>query len=165
MQFSEHLKKARQDKGLTQEQLAQEFHTSRQNISSWENAKTYPNMQDLIRLSDFFGISLDVFLKEDGKVQESLEAAPVKKLLVKLSKRLTYAFLLLLIRDVTSTISAFTNGYASGVTDFVNGVMGIAIFLLVCDSYNIIQDFNDEFGIKVVYPWQRFLNREENREN
>jgi len=39
---------------MTQEELANEFFVSRPLISKWENGKSYPDLEQLLKLSDFF---------------------------------------------------------------------------------------------------------------
>ncbi len=47
---------------LTQEQLADEFGTSPQAISRWENGTTYPDIEMLPMIASFFGTSVDALL-------------------------------------------------------------------------------------------------------
>ena len=47
---------------LTQEQLADEFGTSPQAISRWENGTTYPDIEMLPMIASFFGTSVDAML-------------------------------------------------------------------------------------------------------
>ena len=50
---------------MSQEDFAEMFHVSRQTISNWENSKSYPDLETIIKISDSFQISLDILLKED----------------------------------------------------------------------------------------------------
>ena len=50
MLIGENIRFYRQQHALSQEELAEKMDTSRQTISSWENGKTYPNIQSLISL-------------------------------------------------------------------------------------------------------------------
>lgn len=56
------IKKLRQEKGLTQKQLAQEVHITQTAVSQWELGKTAPDKQTANKLADFFGVSLDFLL-------------------------------------------------------------------------------------------------------
>ncbi len=58
---------------MTQDQLGELFHVTRQTVSSWENNKSYPDLQTLVDISNQFGISLDTLLKEDSKMVESID--------------------------------------------------------------------------------------------
>ena len=79
MKFGDRLKNARTELNLTQEQVANDFFITRQTISSWENEKTYPDIASLIKLSDYYHISLDVLLKEDTGMREFLEKEEVTR--------------------------------------------------------------------------------------
>ena len=53
--LGEKIRQARREKGLTQEQLAQALFVSRQTVSNWENGKTEPDYQTLMKLSELLG--------------------------------------------------------------------------------------------------------------
>ena len=46
--------KIRKDKKMTQEEFAKLFNVTRQTVSNWENEKSYPDLQTLIKISDMF---------------------------------------------------------------------------------------------------------------
>ena len=64
MNFNEKLIKLRKEKGLSQEELGTELGVSRQTISKWELAQSYPDFQRLVLLSDYFHMSLDLLVKD-----------------------------------------------------------------------------------------------------
>lgn len=72
MEIAKKIKTARIKVELTQEHVADELQVSRQTISNWENAKTYPDIISIIKLSDLYQISLDELLKGDDKMIEHL---------------------------------------------------------------------------------------------
>lgn len=51
--------------GFTQAMLANKLRVSYQAISAWENSSTLPDVDNLCRLSEIFGISLDDLLKNE----------------------------------------------------------------------------------------------------
>ncbi len=65
MTLGEKLAKARKEKNITQEQLADNLGVSRQSISKWESDVAYPETDKLIRMSELFDCSLDYLLKEN----------------------------------------------------------------------------------------------------
>ncbi len=65
MTLGEKLAKARKEKNITQEQLADNIGVSRQSISKWESDVAYPETDKLIRMSELFDCSLDYLLKEN----------------------------------------------------------------------------------------------------
>ena len=75
MEIAKKIKTARIKVELTQEHVADELQVSRQTISNWENAKTYPDIISIIKLSDLYQISLDELLKGDDKMIEHLNVS------------------------------------------------------------------------------------------
>lgn len=73
MEIGKKLREARVASGLTQEQVAEELHISRQTISNWENEKSYPDIASVVKMSDLYSVSLDDLLKGDMKMLEHLE--------------------------------------------------------------------------------------------
>ena len=65
MELSSRIKELRNEKGWSQEILAQRAYVSRQTISNWETEKSYPDVHSLLILSDLFGVSLDELIKGD----------------------------------------------------------------------------------------------------
>ena len=64
MNFNDKLIKLRKERGLSQEELGAAVGVSRQTISKWELAQSYPDFQKLVLLSDYFKISLDTLVKD-----------------------------------------------------------------------------------------------------
>ena len=64
MNFNEKLIELRKSKGLSQDELGSALGVSRQTISKWELAQSYPDFQRLVLLSDYFGLSLDALVKD-----------------------------------------------------------------------------------------------------
>ena len=59
MEFNEKLQQLRKNKGLTQEELAQEIFVSRTAVSKWESGRGYPNIDSLKELAKFFSVTVD----------------------------------------------------------------------------------------------------------
>lgn len=71
MEIGAIIKKARQEKGITQETAADALGVSRQTISNWETGRTYPDILSVIRMSDLYAVSLDRLLKEEDSVDQT----------------------------------------------------------------------------------------------
>lgn len=69
MNFNEKLIELRKSRGLSQEEFGHELGVSRQTVSKWELAQSYPDFQRLVLISDYFGMSLDALVK-DVEVQD-----------------------------------------------------------------------------------------------
>ncbi|MFC3927998.1 helix-turn-helix domain-containing protein [Streptococcus caprae] len=57
--FAEQLKDFRHQKGLSQDDLANQLHLSRQAISRWENGETAPDLDTLVKIASIFEVTLD----------------------------------------------------------------------------------------------------------
>ncbi len=53
------LKQARENENLSQRRLAQETGINQQSISRWESGQRLPNILDLIKLANYYKISID----------------------------------------------------------------------------------------------------------
>lgn len=73
MEIGKMLKEARVNSGLTQEDVADKIRVTRQTMSNWENEKCYPDIINVIELSNLYGVSLDELLKGDEKMIQHLE--------------------------------------------------------------------------------------------
>lgn len=59
---------ARLEKNMMQEQVTGLLEVSRQTISNWENAKSYPDIVSVIKMSECYDVSLDYLLKGEKKM-------------------------------------------------------------------------------------------------
>ncbi len=65
MDFNQKLQQLRNQKGLTQEQLAEKVCVSRVAVSKWESGRGYPNLDSLKKLSEIFEVSVDELLSSN----------------------------------------------------------------------------------------------------
>ncbi|MCR5705062.1 MAG: helix-turn-helix domain-containing protein [Eubacterium sp.] len=59
MMIGKNIKRIRQNKGMTQEQVGEVIGVSGQAVSKWENGSALPDIQILPKLAEHFGISID----------------------------------------------------------------------------------------------------------
>ncbi|MFQ6367189.1 helix-turn-helix domain-containing protein [Lactococcus lactis] len=69
--FAEQLKTLRKINGLTQKELAEKLKIKQNSYSDWENGKSEPNIEMLVRISDYFDVSLDYLM--GGKMKNITE--------------------------------------------------------------------------------------------
>jgi len=67
MSVGEKIQRYRKEFRMSQEELGQKLCVSRQTISQWEKDQTVPTIDNLMRLSDLFGISVDELLNSNDK--------------------------------------------------------------------------------------------------
>ncbi|TGD20897.1 DUF3955 domain-containing protein [Companilactobacillus suantsaicola] len=72
MDFGAQVKKLRNSRHLTQEQLALKLNVSRQTISSWENNRNLPDLEMVVTLAQTFQISLDQLILGDPSMTDKL---------------------------------------------------------------------------------------------
>ena len=66
MIFSEKLQLIRKSKGFTQEELAEKLEVSRQAVAKWESGQVYPDINNLIQISNIFNVTVDYLVKDQA---------------------------------------------------------------------------------------------------
>ncbi|MCD8029078.1 MAG: helix-turn-helix domain-containing protein [Erysipelotrichaceae bacterium] len=67
MKIGEFLKELRNEKGLTQEQLAEYFNVSNRSVSRWENGYNMPDLSMLVELSHFYNVDMSEIINGERK--------------------------------------------------------------------------------------------------
>lgn len=57
--LGDNIKTLREKKDMTQEELCKSLNITQSALSHWELGRRQPNVDQLIKLADFFGVSLD----------------------------------------------------------------------------------------------------------
>ena len=58
------LKELRKQKGVSQLKLAMDLNTNQNTISRYETGEREPGIQELIKIADYFGVSIDYLLEQ-----------------------------------------------------------------------------------------------------
>ena len=66
----------RTQKGLKQDELAEALGVSRQAISKWEMGTGTPTLENLVAISNYFGVSLDSLVKDPAPAEAETETPP-----------------------------------------------------------------------------------------
>ena len=67
VKIGEFLRELRKGKGLTQEQLAEQFNISRRSVSRWETGSNMPDVGLLIEIADFFEVDIREIIDGERK--------------------------------------------------------------------------------------------------
>lgn len=67
MALSDRIKNYRQSAGLSQEKMAELVGVSRQAVTKWETGQTSPSTENLFRLAEILGTTVDLLLTEEEK--------------------------------------------------------------------------------------------------
>ena len=73
MTIGQKITELRVQKGITQEELAERLDVSRQSISKWEIDSALPQVDKILSLCDFFGITSDQLLREEVEIKSSTQ--------------------------------------------------------------------------------------------
>lgn len=148
MELNKQLKKYRIQQKLSQENLAEKIFVSRQTISNWENGKSYPDIQNLLLLSEIFDVSLDELVK--GDVEHMKKKISNTKL-----KKLSNTFFVLLVILLIFPIPIA----------FFLGLWGILIILLLSIPFFLIafklKKITDDYDLKTYEEIIFFLENSE----
>jgi len=71
--FNKNLKFIRQQKGISQQELADKLNLDRSTISRWENDEMDITVGNAIQISDYFNIPLEDFTARDLSVQNDIK--------------------------------------------------------------------------------------------
>lgn len=71
--ISDNIRYLRNKKGISQTALADAIGLKRGNIASYEKGLAQPNIESLLKLADYFGVDLNMMLKEDISQQDTLK--------------------------------------------------------------------------------------------
>lgn len=135
MEIGKKLKDARTYSGLTQEKVAEKLNVTRQTISNWENEKSYPDIINVIELSDLYQVSLDELLKGDDKMIKHLDETTN---IVKSNRKLLLAIMInIILMALFFTVNVLIpeNKYILACSFSVIMISTAALF------YQIIQKF------------------------
>ncbi len=70
IKIGKYLQELRKEKGLTQEQLAEKMYVDRRTVSRWETGSNMPDLEVLVRLSEFYGADLRELLSGERKSEK-----------------------------------------------------------------------------------------------
>lgn len=73
MDVGQRLKQRRNELQLKQDYVAEKLGITRQTMSNWENSRSYPDIERIIRLSEIYDLSLDELLKGDREMVKHLQ--------------------------------------------------------------------------------------------
>ena len=68
--LSKKLKELRSEKNVTQDHMANLLNIKRQTYSAYERGVSLPDVNTLIKLANFFGVSVDTLLEMDTAISE-----------------------------------------------------------------------------------------------
>ena len=136
MAFSSMLKKLREQRNLSQKDIAQYLGVTRQAVASYELAKREPDYEILRKLADFYGVSVDYLL---GRTENNeINTAAIGSNIDIIRGKLTYKGLSEDIRKKTGALvfPEMLELYAKGArSPFIGTIKILAKYAQVSDNF------------------------------
>ncbi len=147
VKIGEFLRELRKGKGLTQEQLAEQFNISRRSVSRWETGSNLPDLDILIEMTDYYGVELKEILNGERKSEKMNEELKETVLKVaefsnedkrKLTERMNKLFIAGLVAAVIYIIWFFTDNADNLIGGLSLGItFGMMIVGVIITSKNV----------------------------
>ncbi|MBR1703204.1 MAG: helix-turn-helix domain-containing protein [Lachnospiraceae bacterium] len=129
------LKELRREKGITQEQLADELGVSGRTISRWETGSNMPDISLLVEIAEFFDVSIPEIIKGERKSENMREE----------------------VKEVAETMSDYANAEKARLLKSmrnisINGFIALLIYLVLGETgaYDRNMLFRCIYGISEV---------------
>lgn len=138
MSLGENLQFLRKRDNITQEQLAEALEVSRQSVSKWESDTSYPEMDKLLQLADFFHCTLDDIVKQNVSGKYVEDKSHYDSFYDKFSKQVTLGIGLILFGITTMLFliavipkkPGFDMEALGGIAFFIFLAIAVAIFVV-----------------------------------
>lgn len=76
MEFGEKIKKLREEKGMTQQTMAEQLYVTRQAVSRWECGARYPDLLTAKKIAQILEVSIDELVSGE-ELQKNIEREPI----------------------------------------------------------------------------------------
>lgn len=126
MLIGEKIKFIREQKALSQSEMGDSLYVSSQAVSNWERGKSYPDLKNIIRISELYGISLEELMLEDVDYKKVLVE---KKIDSQVDMGFNVFFMIILMVFISYAIS--NNQY--------NGYVLVSIAYVAYLAINMVQ--------------------------
>jgi len=161
-EFGENLKRVREEKGLTQQTLADNLYVTRQAVSRWEGGSRYPDLMTAKKMAQFLEVSLDDLLTDDDMKLYAEKNAILENPVTKRAQLvlLSFAFMSVLFLSIVQLTGFY---FAEGPVLVYNSetpkyflltiLLGISIFYALSDRLNTkttLLIYSSYFGISII---------------
>ena len=140
VKIGDFMKELRKEKGLTQEQTAEQFMVNRRTVSRWETGNNLPDLDILIEMADYYEVSVRELLDGERVQAETVQDAEetVLKLAeysnedkLKVPKRMRLLFIVGILASVLYLLLLFID-YTNDFIDFLSGMcLGIQFGMMI----------------------------------
>lgn len=143
MSFSENLQFLRKQQNMTQEQLAEDLGVSRQAVSKWESAQSYPEMDKLLQMCRMFACDMDTLVQKDVSVEKKADTSKYDETMNRHSYMVTGGVVMIILGMTAMT--GLENRIPEGIlTSIFLLIAAAAVYLFIIS------------GIKITYFGKRY---------
>ncbi|BEP28216.1 helix-turn-helix domain-containing protein [Helicovermis profundi] len=128
----------RKKSGWSQEELAFKMNVSRQSISKWESARSIPDLNKILLLSNIFGVTTDYLVKDE--IEDITEVVEDNDLVL---KRLSLEE----ITDFLERKVEYSKYVSKGAFIIISSVTPLLFLLALSDQYNFSSSTAAAFGL------------------
>ncbi|WJE55458.1 helix-turn-helix transcriptional regulator (plasmid) [Bacillus cereus] len=145
MLLNERLKQLRAQYNYTQENVAQKIGVSKQSVSKWESGKTYPDIDNLIILSDIYNVTIDELIREDSVLKKRIKIKKKNRVVDFLGASLVFV-LFYVIKEVLITqrsplqFSSLKNFIISSIILVTIWIITTVIFWLIVNIGSTVKE-------------------------
>lgn len=154
------IKQLRKEKGLTQEQLAEQLNVSRRTVSRWETGSNLPDLDILIEMADYYEVEIRELLNGERKsenMNKELEETVLKVAeysnedKLKVTRRMHLLFIGGFIAAILYLILLFTDH----ADNFLGGLcLGIELGMMIVGGI-----ITSKYAAKIKAYKMRLLNK------
>ena len=159
VEFGEQLRRAREEKGMTQQTLAEQLYVTRQSVSHWERGDRYPDLITTKKISQILDVGLDDLLsgKDMTKVVEInpvIENKIVNNITIMFFAFVAISRLFTLVHILNNTIPDvgliyLIKNYPLNAISSLNEILK-AIFLVTIFTYGLFQAVKESLSPKKI---------------
>lgn len=144
-EFGENLKRVREEKGITQQTLADYLYVTRQAVSRWEGGSRYPDIMTAKKISQYLEVSLDDLLSDDdmklyAEKSEIMDTPVSKRIQIVL---MALAFMCSLFHSIyylsnilVQTMLSFSSYEIIIKTVLLTLILGYGVYAAISDKLN-----------------------------
>lgn len=119
--FGAMIAQLRKEKGMTQLELAQQLGITDKAVSKWERDLSYPDVESIPKIAEFFGVSVDELMQTKVEPKEQPGANKIKNMVQLILKAIALAM------GVAVAVLSFLGQMDSGSA---TGMLGIGLACL-----------------------------------
>lgn len=132
MALDKKLVQLREERSLTQFEVAERINVSRQAVSKWERGTSIPSMDSLLSLSKLYGVSIDYLIDEACPTTESLgDKTDVSHRLVTHKHLVVGVIAIVLIAVVFIVFGHYLNSTGTVIIALILLSEGLILFFLI----------------------------------